>query len=96
MLELCRRSNSDCLVAPCCNGKMHQHFLESDKVESSSLEKESVSKNGAHLDEPNQHELEKKTNEEIGTRGSREREGDENECLNFYPRSKLFSSLLSR
>ena len=75
---------------------MHQHFLESDKVESSCLEKESVSKNGAHLDEPNQHELEKKTTKEIGTRSSREGEDDEHECLNFYPRSKLFSSLLSR
>ena len=134
VLELCRRTNSDCLVAPCCNGKMHQHFLEeesaravssevvleeessrtrngsntsdsdvvleeeeADKTGSKTLEREIVLEEEAEVD---QHLLEldektKRKNRDVEEGESGLVEGEE-ECFNFYPRSKLFSSLLSR
>ena len=96
MLELCRRSDSDCLVAPCCNGKMHQHFLEEElaKAEPHTLEGELdlEDETGPQADQQ-VPELDRNKNKNLEGNNGRE---EEEECLNFYPRSKLFSSLLSR
>ena len=67
MLEVCHLAGSDCLVAPCCNGKMHQHYLEDGGGSGEGLE---------GLEGPGK-DLE-------GPPGA------------SYPRSQLFSSLLSQ
>ena len=86
---------------------MHQHFLEEESARSNTLERELVleeeeaAKAGSStlereilLEEgADQHILE--LDEANKTLNRDEGEGEE-ECLNFYPRSKLFSSLLSR
>ena len=78
---------------------MHQHFLEEESARagSNTLEREIGLEEGAEADH---HELEldyktKSKNRDKGEGESGLAEGEE-ECLNFYPRSKLFSSLLSR
>jgi len=113
VLELCRRCDSDCLVAPCCNGKMHQHFLEGEsaRVEAQTLEKgDIVLEEQLARVEVNTLEGESKGNQQVlefdrNTKGkSKDHSGFatepggevKKECLNFYPRSTLFSSLLSR
>ena len=68
---------------------------EAAKAGSSTLEREILLEEGAdqhilELDEAN-----KTLNRDEGEGKSGLAEGEE-ECLNFYPRSKLFSSLLSR
>jgi len=93
VLELCRRSNSDCLVAPCCNGKMHQHFLEGQlarlAVDVDDKEKEKVD-----VDEEEKHTSHTLKDENGSEEGLSNKEDEA--LLNFYPRSKLFSSLLTR
>ena len=91
---------------------MHQHFLEEESARSNTLEREIVLEEAAKagsstlereilLEEgADQHILEldeanKTLNRDEGEGESGLAEGEE-ECLNFYPRSKLFSSLLSR
>ena len=71
---------------------------ESARVGSNTLEREILLEEGAEAD---QHvlELDEKTKSKNRDKGEGESglaEGAEDECLNFYPRSKLFSSLLSR
>ena len=67
---------------------MHQHFLEEEsaRVEAHILEEQS---------EGDQF-YKKIKGKSRGHSGLAEPEEGEKECMNFYPRSKLFSSLLSR
>jgi len=108
VLELCRRCDSDCLVAPCCNGKMHQHFMEGESagVEAQTLEKgdivlvEQLARVEANILKEEFDLSYKKTKgkskDHSGLAAGQLVGEEEKECLNFYPRSKLFSSLLSR
>ena len=76
---------------------MHQHFLEEESARSNTLEREIGLEEGAEADQQflELDEANKALNRDEGEGESGLAEGEE-ECLNFYPRSKLFSSLLSR
>ena len=75
---------------------MHQHFLEEElaKAGPHTLEQELYleDETGPQADQQ-VPELDRNKNRNLEGNSGRE---EEEECLNFYPRSKLFSSLLSR
>ena len=75
---------------------MHQHFLEEElaKAEPHTLEGELDLEEGTEPEADQRvPELDRNKNKNLEGNSGRE---EEEECLNFYPRSKLFSSLLSR
>ena len=80
-------------MAPCCNGKMHQHFLEEQlarlAVDVDDKEKEEVDME--HEEKHTSHTLKDENGSEDGLSNK-----EDEALLNFYPRSKLFSSLLTR